>query len=446
MRLPARPSGPKTGLCKSLLPELLVLLLQVRVFPAPHRRVPTCLHRTPVGLEKAATVIAGEQSTGTFVRLASETDDLRERAAAKVEEIILRRTSQTPALPCRLTGDLYERGTIRLSWPVNNIGHSLPNLMATIAGNLFELAEVSAIRLVGLKLPESLVSAFPGPAHGIDGTRALMGEPEGAMVGTIIKPSIGLTVEDTAALVETLADAGVDFIKDDELQSSGPGNLIEDRIKAVMAVLNRHADTAGRKVMYAFNITGEIDEMAHRLDLLEQHGATCAMISLNWVGLNGIRYLRDRSSLPIHGHRNGWGLMSRSPDLGMSYPVQQMIWRMAGADHLHVNGLGNKFTETDDTVMEAARSVQAPIPGTARTALPVFSSGQTVWQIGKSAEFLGNQDFLFCAGGGIMSHPSGPAAGVTSLRLAADAARLGVPVEEYAKAHPVLTAALDKFR
>ena len=401
---------------------------------------------SPVGLERAAAVIAGEQSTGTFVRLASETDDLRARSAARVEEIRVTRTSAHPSLPCRKTGESYERGTVRLSWPMDNIGPSLPNLMATIAGNLFELAETSAIRLIDLVLPESFARAMPGPAHGIAGTRALMGVPEGPMIGTIIKPSIGLSVEDTASLVGTLAQARVDFIKDDELQANGPGNPLEDRARAVMDVLNRDADATGKKVMYAFNITGETDEMARQVELLERLGATCAMISLNWVGLSGIRFLRERTALPIHGHRNGWGLMSRSPDIGMSYTVQQKIWRMAGADHLHVNGLDNKFTEPDGVVMEAARAVQAELPGTKRTALPVFSSGQTVWQMGPSAAFLGNQDFLYCAGGGIMSHPGGPGAGVTSLRQSADAARAGIPVEDYAKDHPQLAEALKTFR
>ena len=401
---------------------------------------------TPVGLARAAAVIAGEQSTGTFVRLAAETDELRERAGARVEEITVTGTAQRPALPCRLTGDAFERGIVRLSWPAANIGPSLPNLMATIAGNLFEMAEISALRLIGLEVSETFAASMPGPAHGISGTRDLMGVPTGPMIGTIIKPSVGLTVEDTAALVETLAAARIDFIKDDELQSDAPGNTLEDRTEAVMKVLDRHADATGRKLMFAFNITGEIDEMARRADLLERRGATCAMVSLNWVGLTGLRFLRERTGLPIHGHRNGWGLMSRSPDIGISYPVQQKIWRMAGADHLHVNGLGNKFTEPDSVVMEAARAVQAAIPGTTHPALPVFSSGQTAWQMGKTAAFLGNQDFLFCAGGGIMSHPEGPAAGVRSLRLAADAAHARIPVDVYARDHPVLAAALDHFR
>ncbi len=73
--------------------------------------------------------------------------------------------------------------------------------------------------------------------------------------------------------------------------------------------------------MYALNITGEIDQMARRLDLIAQLGGTCAMVSLQSLGLVGLRWLRDRSSLPIHGHRNGWGLLSRSPDIGIAFPA-----------------------------------------------------------------------------------------------------------------------------
>lgn len=401
---------------------------------------------SPVGLDRAAKVLAGEQSTGTFVKLAAETDDLRARAAACVENIEKTGDDDQPSLPCRLTGERYERGRVTISWPIDNIGYSLPNLMATIAGNLFELAELSAIRLISLDVPESFAAANPGPAVGIDGTRALLGVAAGPMIGTIVKPSIGLSADETARLAGDLAEAGLDFIKDDELQSNGPGCPLPERAGKVMAALNAHADRAGRKVMYAFNITDGIDAMARHVEMLEKMGATCAMVSLNWIGVTGIRFLRERTALPIHGHRNGWGLLSRSPDIGIAFPVMQKIWRMAGADHIHVNGLGNKFTETDEVVMEAARSVQAPLAGTDRCALPVFSSGQTVWQVGPTADQLGNQDFLLCAGGGIMSHPLGVAAGVSAFRQAAQAARAGVSAEEHARSNPELATALAFFK
>ncbi|SIT90680.1 ribulose-bisphosphate carboxylase large chain [Yoonia rosea] len=404
---------------------------------------------TPSGIAHAAAVLAGEQSTGTFVRLASETDELRERSGARVESVTLTGASKTPSLPSRKTGEKYERGLVTISWPIGNFGTSLPTLMSTLAGNLFELAELSAIRLIDVDLPEQFARDHPGPQFGAEGTRTFMGDHKGPLIGTIIKPSIGFTPEETADLVKILVTAGIDFIKDDELQANGPDCPFQDRLNAVMRVINDHADRTGKKVLYAVNISDEIDQMWRNLDAMDRTGATCAMVCVNSVGLTGLRAVRDRSKALIHGHRAGWGLLSRSPDIGIDFGVMQKLWRLAGADHLHVNGLANKFTESDDTVARAARSVQQPISnngGPAHIAMPVYSSGQTVWQVDPARKLLGNDDFIYCAGGGIMSHPGGVADGVKSLRGAAEAARLGVPLEEFAAPNSPLRKAIETFQ
>lgn len=403
---------------------------------------------SPVGVARAAEVLAGEQSTGTFVRLASETDALRERSAARVEHIEIKGRSSTPSLPCRKTGAEYERGTVTISWSLDNFGTSLPNLLSTLAGNLFELAELSGIRLIDMQLPAAFATAHPGPQFGAAGTRDFLGGHIGPVIGTIIKPSVGLNPSETAALVKTLIEAGIDFIKDDELQANGAHCPFAERVTEVTRVLNAHADKTGKRVMYAFNVTDEIDQMWRNLDLLQEHGGTCAMVCMSSVGLTGLRALRDRSPMIIHGHRAGWGIYSRSPDIGISFPVMQKLWRLAGTDHLHVNGLANKFSENDDVIAQSATSVQQPVSegGPAHLAMPVYSSGQTVWQIDPARSLLHNDDFIFCAGGGILSHPGGAGAGVIALRQAAEAARLGTDIKEFARQHSELQAAIDTFR
>ncbi len=404
---------------------------------------------TPSGLTHAAAVLAGEQSTGTFVRLASETDELRDRSGARVESITQTAAAKSPSLPCRKTGDTYERGLVTISWPMGNFGTSLPTLMSTLAGNLFELAELSAIRLIDLDLPEQFAHDHPGPQFGVEGTRAFMGDHKGPLIGTIIKPSIGFTPDETADLVQVLVNAGIDFIKDDELQANGPDCPFEDRLNAVMRVINDHAERTGKRVLYAVNITDEIDQMWRNLDMMDRVGATCAMVCVNSVGLTGLRAVRNRSKALIHGHRAGWGLFSRSPDIGIDFGVMQKLWRLAGADHLHVNGLANKFTESDDIVARAAKSVQQPTSengGPAHTAMPVYSSGQTIWQVDPARKLLGNDDFIYCAGGGIMSHPGGVADGVTSLKDAAEAARLGIPLDEFAAPNSPLQQAFETYQ
>ena len=229
--------------------------------------------------------------------------------------------------------------------------------MSTVAGNLFELRQVSGLRLLDLKLPTAFAQAYPGPAFSMPGTRDLCGVPQGPLIGTIIKPSVGLNPQETAEQVRQLVEGGIDFIKDDELQADGPHCPFEERVSAVMNVVNRAADKTGRRAMVAFNITGELDQMKRRHDWVMQHQGTCVMVCLNSIGLVGMTALRKHSQLPIHGHRAGWGYLTRSPALGWDFAAWQKMWRLAGADHLHVNGLRNKFSDPDEVVVAAARSV-----------------------------------------------------------------------------------------
>ena len=286
---------------------------------------------TPVDPNRAAEVMAGEQSSGTFVKVPGETPELHERSAAQVEALEVIGTVDTPSLPGGATGASYTRAKVTLSWPLDNVGPDLPNLMATIGGNLFELNQFSGLRVLDLRLPDAFARAYPGPKLGIAGTRALSGVDTGPLIGTIIKPSVGFTADQTANLVETLAKAGIDFIKDDELQADGRTCPFEDRARAIMRVINDHADRTGKKVMYAFNLTGEVDQMRRRHDLVRDLGGTCVMVSLNCVGLGGFLGLSRHSDLPIHAHRNGWGYLSRAPLLGWDYAAWSKFWRLAGA-------------------------------------------------------------------------------------------------------------------
>lgn len=409
---------------------------------------------TAYPLHQAAAIMAGEQSSGTFVRVPGETDQLRERHAARVESVVELDCTSVPSLPGAglpkgfVGTPLYRRAEVWLSWPLENMGPSLPNLLATVAGNLFELKPFSGLRLLDVKFPEAFLDRYPGPQFGVAGTRRLSGVERLPLVGTIIKPSVGLSPAQTAELVRRLAEAGIDFIKDDELQADGPHCPFRERLAAVMRVINDHAQRTGKKVMYAFNITGEIDEMLQRHEQVVAAGGTCVMVSLNSVGLAGVAHLRRYSAVPIHAHRNGWGMFSRHPQLGMSYVAYQKFWRLAGVDHMHVNGLRNKFCEDDDSVIVSARECLTPMfgrPGRGCEVMPVFSSGQWAGQVPETYRRLASTDLIYACGGGIMAHPGGIAAGVASVRQAWEAAIAGVSLEQYAQSHAELAQALAKF-
>lgn len=390
---------------------------------------------TPEDPIRAAQIIAGEQSSGTFLSLANETDELKERSGARIERLTVLETDTQPSLPGKYKeGATFTRCLLELSWSIDNMGVSLPNVMATVAGNLFELQCVSGLRILDLQLPPIFPRTYPGPAFGIAGTRQLAGVPNGPLIGTIIKPSVGLSPEQTGLEARKLIQGGIDFIKDDELQAVGPHCPFEDRVRAVMREVHQASDRLGRKVMVAFNLTGELDDMKRRHDFVQSQGGTCIMVSLNAIGLVGLHELRRHTALPIHAHRNGWGYLSRHPALGWDYRAWHKIWRLAGADHLHVNGIGNKFSETDEQVAESVRAVIEPMWSDAPMhVMPVFSSGQTgLVAAATYASTSNSQDLIFAAGGGIFGHPAGVASGVAALRQAWDAAVAGVPLQQAA--------------
>lgn len=411
----------------------------------------TYLIETAHPLEHAASVMAGEQSSGTFTRVHGETDELRAAHMARVESIEPLGTSAAPALPGSKPpkGDAnptYQRAKVVVSFPFVNVGTNLPVLMTTVSGNLFELSPFSGLKLLDLTVPDPYRDVYAGPQFGVAGTRDLCGVQGRPIIGTIIKPSVGLSPQQTGELVAALAAADLDFVKDDELMADSPHSPLAERVEHVMAAVNDHAQRTGKKVMVAFNISGDVDHMLRAHDLVHAAGGTCVMVNMIQVGLAGILKLRQHSQLPIHGHRNGWGMFSRHPLLGMSYAAFQKFFRLAGVDHLHVNGLRNKFCEPDESVIASARACLTPLWDDAPyTAMPVFSSGQWAGQAADTYAALGSSDLMYLSGGGIMAHPDGPAAGVRSLRQAWDAALAGVPIETHATTHPELQRALDKY-
>lgn len=432
----------------------------------PDRFEADYLIETPFDPAKVADIMAGEQSSGTFTRVHGETDDLRARSRATVERIVELEPAAGPSLPnswLERQGEAgpwgrgpWRRARVTLSFPVANLGANLPTLAATVSGNLYDLGEVTGLRLESLRLPAAYRARFDRPVHGVAGTRRLTGVPAGALVGSIVKPNVGLSADDTGDLVGQLCAAGLDFIKDDEICADPVHAPLAQRIPAVMARVRRHQDRTGKHVMVAFNITDETDAMRRHADLVEREGGSCIMVSLNWCGFSAVQTLRRSSGLALHGHRNGFGALSRAPLLGIGFDAYQALWRLAGVDHMHVHGLQGKFAQPDAEVIDGARACLTPLAADAGDdgaaeggpddrVMPAFSSGQWAGTVPATWAAVGTDDLLFMSGGGIMAHPDGPAAGVVSIRQAWAAVRAGQPLEEAAAGQPELRRALDFF-
>jgi ribulose-bisphosphate carboxylase large chain len=419
----------------------------------PDRFEADYLIETPLDPRKVADVLAGEQSSGTFVRVAGETDDLRARSRATVDRVEELEPLAAPSLPSawlerQRIGGPYRRARVTVAFPAANIGENLPTLAATVAGNLYDLGEATGVRLERLRIAPAFRARFERPKHGVSGTRARCGVPAGPIVGTIVKPNVGLSAEATGELAAKLCAAGVDFIKDDEVCANPEHAPIAARVRAVMRAVRDWQDKSGKHVMVAFNITDEHDAMLRHAELVAREGGSCVMASLTWCGFSSMQALRRASDLVVHGHRNGFGMYSRDPALGMGFQPYQLMWRLAGVDHMHVHGLQGKFAQPDAEVIESTQDCLTPLADAGDSddrVMPAFSSGQWAGTLPATLAVVPGGDFLFMAGGGILAHPGGPAAGVASLRQAWAATRDGKSLADAARDAPELRDALAFF-
>jgi ribulose-bisphosphate carboxylase large chain len=402
---------------------------------------------TPGDVEAVGRKIASDQSTGTFVPVPGETPELKARVAARVVDVRALESAASPAFPHPGAPGPFHRADIDIEFPLDAVGTDLASLMTIALGGVYSIREFSGIRIVGLRLPPAFGRAHPGPQFGIEGSLRLTGVRGRPIIGSIVKPALGLRPQETAALVRELVEAGVDFIKDDEKLTSPAYSPVAERVRAIMPVILDHEQRTGQRVMYAFNISnGDPEQMLRDHDIVAEAGGNAAVISINSVGFGGFSFLRRRCRLALHAHRNGWDILTRHPALGMEFGVYQQLWRLLGVDQFQINGIGAKYWEPDDSFVRSFRDVTTPLFAPADRALPVVCSGQWGGQAPETYARTGRTtDLMYLCGGGIVSHPGGPAAGVRAVRQAWEAAVSDVPLDVYAREHAELAQSLATF-
>ncbi|WP_062112166.1 3-oxo-isoapionate-4-phosphate decarboxylase OiaX [Aureimonas sp. AU40] len=405
---------------------------------------------TPGSVEKMATKIASDQSTGTFVPLPGETPELKARVAARVLAVRPLDPVSEPAFG-RTHEDLksvqtFNCGEADIAFPLEAIGTDLAALMTIAIGGTYSIKGFSGIRVTGLQLPAPFADAYPGPQFGIPGSKRLTGVEGRPIIGTIVKPALGLSPSESATMVKELVEAGVDFIKDDEKLMSPAYSPLAERVKAIMPVILDHEQRTGKKVMYAFGISAtDPDEMMRNHDLVAEAGGNAAVVNINSIGMGAMSFLRRRSRLVLHAHRNGWDILTRHPSLGMDFAVYEKFWRLLGVDQFQINGIAAKYWEPDESFVRSFQALGRPIFSEADKPLPVVCSGQWGGQAPATFAALRTTDIMYLCGGGVVSHPGGPGAGVRAVRQAWDAATAGIPLETHARTHPELKASLETF-
>ncbi|MBN1784531.1 MAG: type III ribulose-bisphosphate carboxylase [Candidatus Bathyarchaeota archaeon] len=378
-----------------------------------------------ISLKEAAGGVAAESSVGTWTELTTIKPYV-EKLAARVFSI--------------------EGNNIRIAYPIELFEQgNMPNILSSVAGNVFGLRALKNLKLTDIQLPKKLVHSFKGPKYGITGIRKLLNAHYRPLVGTIIKPKLGLKTVDHAKVAYDAWVGGCDVVKDDENLSSQSFNPFEARVVATLEKRDRAEEETGEKKVYMVNITSETEEMLKRAQFVVDHGGRYLMIDILTCGFSALQTLREHDfGLVIHAHRAGHAAFTKNPLHGISMKVIAKIARIIGVDQLHVGTVVGKMSETREEVNENCDALKTGLYDV-KEVLPVASGGLYPTLVPALMDFFG-KDFVIQAGGGIHGHTDGTVAGAKAMRQAVDASLQEVSLEEYAKSHKELQVALNLWK
>lgn len=268
-------------------------------------------------------------------------------------------------------------------------------LAACVAGEWADRGDVSSCRLVEVDWP----AGMPGPA---------LGASPGTAVGAILKPALGLTPTEAAAVAAELAAGGATLLKDDELMACPSYSPLAERVARVAANIPED-------VRYAPNVGGPPETLLARAEAAVAAGARALMVNGFLQGLGAVKALRDAElGVPLFVHRVGSAFLRRGGPVGVSARVLAELTRLLGADYVQVGSFSPRTFDTADEVREQIAACRAELGG-ARAATAVIGGGVGPGNAAEQLEEAGTRDgVMLLLGSAAYAHPGGPRAGVAA--------------------------------
>jgi len=399
-------------------------------------------------IEKLSEALAAESSVGTWTELKTVNMEVFEKLRAKVFRI--EKVSENS-------------GFVWLAYPLDHFDvKNILQILASIRGNIYGLAELEALKFLDVRFPRKLQKLFKGPRFGLEGVRNRVGTNVSRRphIGTIVKPKVGLAPKEWAEVAYNAFIGGVDFVKDDENLVDQEFCRWEDRVNAVLEVIDKVKDETGRTVIYSPNITDRYSRMLERMDSLEEMGWDIAMLDVYMIGYSALLDIVEElhnGGFIIHAHRAGHTAETRGV-FGCEYNVFAKIWRLIGVDQLHtgtgvgkmegspliIRGYGKICTKKNIDEALHLYNLGFNWDDTINPLMPVASGGLDAGKVDALIEIYG-KDLVIQAGGGIHGHPEGSVSGAKSMRCAVEGVMQGKSSPEKAKECKELKAALDKW-
>ena len=358
--------------------------------------------------------VASESSVGTWTTL-TELPGRIERIKARVFEI------DKDLIKIAYPAELFETG-------------NMPQILSSIAGNIFGMKALKNLRLEDVIFPKNLVKSFKGPMYGIKGIRKLLKVKKRPILASVPKPKVGFSAKEHAKVAYKVWKGGVDLVKDDENLTNQKFNKFEERLRIMMRYKEKVEDETGEVKSCLINVTSSYEEMKNRVKKVADYGNEYVMVDIVTVGFAALQSIRDVCGdlkLAIHAHRAMHASFTRNKRHGISMLVLAKLARIIGVDQIHTGTVGIGKLESGKEVVEINDWLKSDFYGV-KPVFPVSSGGLHPGILPDVMDLLGT-DVVIQVGGGVFGHPMGPEAGARAVRQAVDAYVEGIDVEEYAK-------------
>ncbi|MDD4308569.1 MAG: RuBisCO large subunit C-terminal-like domain-containing protein, partial [Thermoplasmata archaeon] len=279
---------------------------------------------------QAACEVAAESSTGTNFLVNTETPFSKEMNAL-VYDFDSEKEMVWIAYPTRL----FDR--------VGNV----QNILTYLVGNVLGMKEVRAMKLQDVWFPPAMLEQYDGPSYTIDDMRDYLEVHGRPILGTIVKPKMGLTSAEYAEVCYDFWVGGGDFVKNDEPQANQDFCPYDKMVRHVKAAMEKAVKETGKSKVHSFNVSAaDFQTMIQRCELIRNAGFEPGSyaflidgITAGWTSVQTLR--RMYPDVFIHFHRASHGAYTRPENpFGFSVLVLSKFARLAGASGIHTGTAG----------------------------------------------------------------------------------------------------------
>ena len=437
----------------------------------------SCFHLIPWGklnILQAACEVAAESSTGTNFLVQTETA-YSKMLNALVYKLDLDKNLVWIAYPRRL----FDRGG------------NVQNILTYIAGNVFWMKEIQALKLLDVRFSPAMIEQYDGPSYTLDDMRKYLNVYERPILWTIVKPKMGLTSAEYAEVAYDFRVGGGDFVKNDEPQANQDFCPYDKMVAHIKEAMAKAVKETGHKKVHSFNVSAsDYETMISRCEMVVnswmEKWSYAFLIDGTTAGWMAVQTLRRKyPDVFIHFHRAGHGAFTRPENpIGYTVLVLSKFARLAGASGIHTGtaGVGKMAwsPEEDVTAAHNIYGLQAPghifeqSRGTIpehdedwirdvqedhhqhvtlqddsrrwlKKCCPIISGWLNPTLLKPFIDVMENVDFITTMWAGCHAHPGGTKKWATALVQSCEAYKKWIDIHEYAKDHEELAQAIAFF-